>query len=63
MNNTSEDKVNLIVSENNRKERDVSDRVYAPVVVKTILYSLMGTLTGGVVLGIGNAVIKSYLKL
>lgn len=45
--------------ENERKE---SDGRYAPMIVKTILYGLLGTIAAGVVFGIGDLVIKSFIN-
>lgn len=45
--------------ENERRE---SDSRYAPMIVKTILYGLLGTIAAGVVFGIGDLVIKSFIN-
>jgi len=45
-----------------RNEREASDKAYAPMLVKTILYTLLGTLAGVVVLGVGNLVTQKFIQ-
>lgn len=43
-------------------ERKVSDERYAPMIVKTILYALLGVLASGVVFGMGDLIIKAFIN-
>ena len=45
-----------------RKEREVSDDKYAPMIVKTILFYIIGTLSAGIIIAIGNAVFSSLIN-
>lgn len=45
-----------------REERDISDLRYAPMIVKTIVFGLIGSIAVGVVMGIGNLVINGAVE-
>lgn len=62
MANVTEDKLRADILENNVGERKISDEKYAPMLVKTILYSIMGALASGVVYGIVNNYISNLVK-
>ena len=51
----TEDKVRLIVSDNNDKERTRADETYAKRIVETVMFGILGA--------IGLAVIGAILKL
>jgi len=48
--------------ESAREERDISDIRYAPMIVKTIVFGLIGSIAVGVVMGIGNLVINGAVE-
>lgn len=41
---------------------DHSDKRYAPMIVKTIVYGMIGTFAGGIVLGVGSLVTTNFLE-
>ena len=48
--------------ESAREERDISDLRYAPMIVKRIVFGLIGSIAVGVVMGIGNLVINGAVE-
>lgn len=39
-----------------------ADKRYAPLIVKTIVYSMIATFAGGIVLGVGSLVTTTFLE-
>lgn len=39
-----------------------ADKRYAPLIIKTIVYGMIGTFAGGIVLGIGSLVTTNVLE-
>lgn len=58
----NEDKLKIKILENNKNEREISDEKYAPIIVKTILFGIIGTLASGVFFAIANTIINSIDK-
>ncbi len=54
--------LDLALALEREKERKESDGRYAPMIVKTILYGLLATLAGGVVIGMGDLVSKAFIR-
>lgn len=57
----TEDHVQVKILESCKSERDESDKRYAPILVKTIVYSIVGIMASGVAFGIANVISSNFV--
>ncbi len=55
------DHVEIEILKTKQELLEQADKKYAPIVVKTIVYGLIGTFAGGIVLGLGGLVTTKFI--